>query len=100
MAGIAAKHPNIPENLWNLLPQFLSEPRFVFPHREDTHSVVLIGKLSSGSNVIVGVRADGEILRITPWESAVGETSGERVARARHRTVAAGYGLCGDEERP
>lgn len=79
---IAKDHPDIPADTWKQLPELLVDPLFAFPHGADRHAVVLVARTRAGSNIIVGVRSDGEITTITPWDGSSSETSDERVARA------------------
>lgn len=77
---IAAKHPDIPLEVVQNLPTLLSDPRFVFPHKDGGLNVAIKATTEKGEPIIVGVR-DGRVRTITPYNDMPNYTGEERLTR-------------------
>ena len=77
---IAAKHPDIPLEVVQNLPTLLSDPRFVFPHKDGGLNVAIKATTEKGEPIIVGVR-DGRVRTITPYNDMPHYTGEERLTR-------------------
>lgn len=64
---IREAHPDVPQSVFDNLPSLLSDPLFVFPHKDGGLTIVLDAKTDAGSTIVAGVR-DGRISTVTPWD--------------------------------
>ena len=86
---IAAKHPDVPAEVVQRLPELVSDPLFILPHPEGGVSVVLDATTAKGEPIIVGVR-DGRVRTITPQNDDAAITGQERLAQKVAAAIARG----------
>lgn len=65
LLAIRQKHPDVPLGVFENLPALLSDPVFVYPHKDGGANVVIDTTTESGEVIVVGVR-DGRIRTVTP----------------------------------
>ena len=86
---IAGKHPDVPPEVVQRLPELVSDPLFIFPHPEGGQNVVLDATTAKGEPIIVGVR-DGRVRTITPQNDDNALTGQERLAQKIDAAVSRG----------
>ena len=64
-AQVARKHPDIPLDVWEQLPELMADPLMVVPHRDGGVDVLMVVQTIRGEPILVGVR-DGRVRTITP----------------------------------
>lgn len=62
---IMQKHPDVPVDVIERLPELMSDPLFIYPHADGGINVVVDPTVGDGDAIVVGVR-DGRIRTITP----------------------------------
>lgn len=65
LKAIVSKHQDVPLEVIENLPALLSDPLFVYPHKDGGINVVIDTKTADGNAIVVGIR-DGRIRTITP----------------------------------
>lgn len=65
LLAIRDKHPDVPASVFENLPELLSDPVFIYPHKDGGVNVVIDTKTADGDVIVVGVR-DGRIRTVTP----------------------------------
>lgn len=90
--AITGKHPDIPQEVWQNLPALIANPRFAYPYRgvEGTTNVVLNATTKKGEPLTVGIRDDGEIQTITPYNDSEERTGNDRLAAAVNGAIKRG----------
>jgi hypothetical protein len=86
---IHGKHPDVPAEVVQRLPELVSDPLFILPHREGGVNVVLDATTAKGEPIIVGVR-DGRVRTITPQNDDTRATGQELLAAKIDAAVARG----------
>lgn len=69
MKQVLSKHRDLPTGVIANLPALLSDPLFIFPHKDGGISVAIDAKTIKGEPLLVGVR-EGRIRTITPLHHA------------------------------
>ena len=63
--AVLKKHPEIPQSVWDRLPEHIADPLYIYTHKDGGVNVVIDAKTKDGLPIVVGIR-DGEIRTITP----------------------------------
>lgn len=78
ISTIAEKHPDVPSDIVQNLPQYLHDPLYVFSHKDGGLRMVLRATTEKDEPIVVGVK-DGRVQTITPIHDGEGVTGGDRM---------------------
>ncbi len=78
LQGIAAKHTDLPASAMLALPELLSNPLAVIPHKDGGYRMVLEAKSANGDPIVAGISQDGRIQTVFPRVAADLKQEAER----------------------
>jgi len=82
--AITTKHPDVPASVFENLPEMLSDPLFIIPHKTGGLRIYVDAKTGRGEPIFVGVDVgvDGRINTVSPLHDWNGKKGSELLAQA------------------
>ncbi len=75
---VRQKHPDVPKEVLENLPELIQNPAYAYPHREGGLVFLIDAKSTHGDPLVVGIRG-GYVRTITPFHPGGGRTGYERM---------------------